>query len=205
MLPPAFPPRRALLGLAILGCATRAMAQPAGYAFRIMREGSQIGTHHVSLTRANGGLTAVTEVAIAVRIMGITVFRFAHHFEEVWVGERLRAVTSHQDRNGRVQDMTARAEAGAVLVRGTEGEYRLPPEAAPLTWWDPKRFGRPLFDNASGKPLTVNWTRLPQPDGGVIWRAAGDADGEARYAADGRWLSWQTHGDDGSLVTYEPA
>jgi hypothetical protein len=205
MFSPTPLPRRGLLGLAALGVSGAAMAQPAGYLFRVMREGSQIGMHRVSFTRTEGGLTALTDVAIQVRLMGVTVFRYTHRCEENWAGDRLRALTSHQDRNGKVLDMAARAEGAALLVRSNEGEYRLGQEAAPLSWWDPRRFNRPLFDSASGKPLAAQMARLPQPDGSVIWRATGEADGEARYGADGRWLSWRTRGDDGSLVVYEPA
>ena len=61
--------------------------------------------------------------------------------------------------------MEARADGNAVLVRGPEGTLRLPAEAAPLTWWNPARFNRPLFDNSTGKPMRVQWTRAPLPGG----------------------------------------
>ncbi len=197
--------RRPLLGLALLGLAGPARAQPAALDFRILRSGSPIGTHRVVFTRAGQQLTAQAAVEIVVKVMGFTVFRFNHRHEEVWLGDRLQAVTSRQDRNGRVEEMTARAEAGAVLVRGPEGEYRLPAEAAPLAWWDQRRPGRPLFDGGNGKPLQVRWQRAPQPDGGMQFTASGDAEGEVGYGPDGTWRSFRTRGDDGSLVVYEPA
>lgn len=206
-------PRRgvALLGagLVLSGASWRGAgaAPPAAARFRILREGTQIGTHRVSFTEApDGALSALTEVDIAVRLAGITVFRLTHRFDEVWAGERLRLATSRQDRNGRVTEMTARAEAGAILVRGPDGALRLPPEAAPLTWWDPWRLdARPLFDNDTGRPLRLSWTRTPAPGGAVRWRCAGDEEAEGVYAADGRWLAWTTRAEDGSTVTYERA
>lgn len=180
-------------------------APPAEYRFRIVREGSQIGTHHVAFAASGGETTARTDVDIAVRLAGFTVFRLTHRFSETWAGDRLRLATSRHDRNGRVTEMEARAEGNALLVRGPEGAQRLPADATPLTWWNPGRFNRPLFDNGTGKPLRVQWARAPLPGGGVRWTATGDTESEGTYAADGTWLGWRTKGEDGSTVVYERA
>ena len=201
-------PRRALPPLALLMAAApprRGGALPAEYRFRVVREGSQIGTHRVAFSQAGNELTARTEVDIAVKLAGFTVFRLTHRFSETWAGDRLRLAASRQDRNGRVSEMEARAEGNAVLVRGSEGAQRLPADAAPLTWWEPGRFNRPLFDNSTGKPLRLQWARAPLPGGGTRWTAAGDTESEGTYAADGTWLAWRTKGEDGSTVTYERA
>ena len=201
-------PRRPLLGLGLLGLAQPgllrpALAQPAALQFRILRSGSPIGTHRVDFSRQGDRLTVRAAVEIVVTLIGFTVFRFNHRHEEVWDGDRLQTVTSRQDRNGRVEEMTARAAAGGVLVRGPEGEYRLPADAAPLAWWDQRRPGRPLFDGGNGKPMQVLWARAPQLDGGVVFTASGDAEGEVGYGHDGIWRSLRTRGDDGSSVSYE--
>lgn len=197
-------PRRALPLLAFPVLARPAAAAlPAEYRFRVMREGSQIGTHRVAFAPAGDELTARTDVEIAVKLAGFTVFRLTHRLSETWAAGRLRSVVSRLDRNGRVAEMEARAEGGAVAVRGPEGAHRLPADAAPLTWWEPGRFNRPLFDNGTGKPLRLQWSRAPLPGGGARWTAAGDEEGEGTYAADGTWLAWRTKGEDGSTVVYE--
>lgn len=208
-MPPLLP-RRALPLLPALPMLPRprsASAQPASeYRFRVVREGSQIGTHRVSFSPASGdGTVARTDVEIAVRLAGITVFRLTHRFAETWAGDRLRLAVSRHERNGRVTEMEARAEGNALLVRGPEGAQRLPAEAAPLTWWNPRHFDRPLFDNSTGKPLRVRWSRAPAPGGGVRWTATGDTESEGTYAADGTWLDWRTVAEDGSTVVYERA
>ncbi len=197
--------RRALPLLAVPFLPCPAAALPAEYRFRVVREGSQIGTHRVAFATAGNELTARTDVDIAVRLAGITVFRLTHRFAETWAGDRLRLAVSRYDRNGRATEMEARAEGNALLVRGPEGAQRLPADAAPLTWWDPGRFNRPLFDNGTGKPLRVQWSRAPLPGGGARWTATGDTESEGTYAADGAWLGWRTKGEDGSVVTYERA
>lgn len=198
--------RRALLPLALPALPRAAAAQPGEYRFRVVREGSQIGTHRVAFSPAEGnGVTARTEVDIAVRLAGITVFRLAHRFSETWAGDRLRHAASRYDRNGRATEMEARAEGDAVLVRGPEGALRFPADAAPLTWWHPGRLNRTLFDNSTGKPLRIQWARAPLPGGGVRWTGTGDTESEATYAADGTWLGWRTKAEDGSVVVYERA
>lgn len=182
-----------------------AAAPPAEYRFRVVREGSQIGTHHVAIAVAGEELTARTDVDIAVKLAGFTVFRLTHRFAETWAGDRLRLATSREDRKGRVTEMEAHAEGNALLVRGPDGAQRLPADAAPLTWWNPGRLNRPLFDNSTGKPLRVQWARAPVPGGGARWTGTGDTDSEGVYAADGTWLGWRTKGEDGSLVVYERA
>ena len=202
-------PRRALPPLLLaLPLAPRpaAAALPAEYRFHVVREGSRIGTHRVSFVQTGGDeLTARTDVEIAVKLAGITVFRLTHRFSETWAGGRLRAASSRLDRKGRVTEMEAQAEGDAVVVRGPDGTRRLPADAAPLTWWDPGRFNRPLFDNGSGKLLRLQLARAPLPDGGARWSATGDEEGEGDYAADGTWLGWRTKGEDGSTVVYERA
>lgn len=209
------PARRALLaapsllvpGLLLPALRPARASLPAPLRFRILREGREIGTHRVSFTESGGGYVAQTEVDIAVRLAGITVFRFTHRFQESWAGPRLFSVASRQDRNGTVTEMSARAEGGAVLVEGPEGAARLPAEAAPLTWWDVARIEqrRPLFDNARGKPLTLTWTRAALPNGGRRWSCTGDKESAGEWAADGTWIGWSTKGDDGSQVTYQRA
>ena len=205
---PAPFPRRALplLMLPMLPTRPAAAALPAEYRFRVVREGSQIGTHRVLFSRAGDELTARTDVDIAVKLAGFTVFRLQHRFSETWAGDRLRLAASRHDRKGTVTEMEVRADGNALLVRGPEGAQRLPADAAPLTWWDPGRFNRPLFDNATGKPLRLQWSRAPLPGGGgVRWSATGDENGEGAYAADGTWLAWRTVAEDKSVVTYERA
>jgi hypothetical protein len=196
--------RRALLAVPLLA-ARPALALPAELRFRVVREGSQIGTHRVFVAETGGGLTARTEVDIAVRMMGITVFRLTHRFTEDWAGERLRSAVSRHDRNGTVTEMRAEAVGDAIQVQGGAGRHRLPAEAAPLTWWDSRRFVRPLFDNATGEPLTRRFARSPLPGGGTLWRATAGEDSEGTYAADGTWTGWRTRAEDGSIVTYERA
>jgi hypothetical protein len=196
--------RRGLLALPLFAAAP-AVALPAELRFRVVREGSRIGTHRVVIAQTGGLLTARTAVDIAVRLLGVTVFRFTHSFSESWAGDRLRSATSRRDRNGSVTEMRAEAVEGAILVEGSDGRFRLPAEAAPLSWWDSRRLGGVHFATSSGRPMELRWTRSTLPGGGTLWRATGEEESEASYAADGTWTGWRTRAEDGSTVVYEPA
>ncbi|MCK8787468.1 DUF6134 family protein [Roseomonas sp. NAR14] len=201
------PGRRAalLLPAALLAWPVAAGAAAGTAQFRIMRSGSQIGTHQISVSRSGNGVEARGDVQIAVRLAGFTVFRYAHLTAEIWQGDRLRSFTSHQDRNGRVSDVTVRAEGGGLTALLPAGPVRLPAEAAPLTWWNPAVLTRPLFDGGTGQPLQARAQRLPDDNGHQHWRVTGDAEGEAWYDRDDTLVGFVTKGDDGSTVTYERA
>jgi hypothetical protein len=195
----------ALLAGGLLAAARPARAAPAPLSFRMLREGSEIGTHRIAFTEAGGELTARAEVAVLVRIVGITVFRLTHRTEEVWAGDRLRRFTSRLDRNGTVVECAARPEGNGLALTGGAGPLRLPANAAPLTWWEPSRFGRPLFDSDDGHPLTGSFSHIALPGGRLRWRSGGAEEATATYGPAGDWQEFSTKGEDGSLVTYQRA
>ncbi len=195
-------PRRALLLAApALLLPGAGFALPPVQSFKVVREGREIGTHTVTVRETAAGFTARNEVAILVRLMGINVFRMTHLYEEIWSGGRLLSFTSREERNGTRSELTARQQDGA-LVFSTGA--RLPAEAAPLGWWDPRRFGtRPLFDSDDGALLDVQWQRQALPGDEAGFTASGATNGEARYAADNSWLAFRQKAEDGSAVVYQ--
>jgi hypothetical protein len=204
--------RRGVLGLALPFCAAvgpgmaRAQAPggvPADLAFVVVREGREVGTHTVRFRAEAGLLQARSEVRIVVRLAGIPVFRYSHDTEEAWRGDRLVALDSRLDNNGRPGLCEARAEAGGLRLRGTAGEALLPPIAAPLTWWRAATFlgGVPLFDPRHGLPVSPELRRRPDGAGQRVTLVGGEG-AEIVFDADRRWIGFSTTGEDGSRVTY---
>jgi hypothetical protein len=197
--------RRALLGMALLPLAgKRAGAAPADIAFRVMREGSAIGTHTVRFRDDGAVLRARTEMRIEVKLMGFTVYRFTQDTEEAWRDARLVALESRSDRNGRAGACRAMAEQDGLHLRGTAGQAVLPAGACPLTWWRMANLapGVPLFDVREGLPVAPRLER--HAAGGVSRiRVIGGEGAEVAYDARGNWIGFATTGEDGSAVTYE--
>jgi hypothetical protein len=184
-----------------------ALPPPDDYRWRVMRNGTDIGTHNVTFTQRGAELVALSDVSIVPRVLGIVVFRFEHRYTEVTRAGRFVSVRSRQNRNGTVVEVSGEAGAAGVTLRGPEGVVTLAAKAAPLSWWEPARFGGavPIFGTTTGKLMDLRWSRSALPGGGVQWRCQGEVDATLGYNAEGRWVSYSVIGDDGSTVSYTPA
>jgi hypothetical protein len=180
------------------------LAAPGPARFRVLRDGKEIGTHQVRLTGNAAKLSVQTEIALQVKLAGFTVFRLRHDITEEWQGERLLRLTSRHDRNGTVTEARVIAEGNALVSQGPEGAQRLPPNAAPLTWWNAAHFARPLIRPINGKLLMTAPSRSAISGGGAQFSLNGEVEAVARYDAEARWVALSTKGEDGSAVTYEP-
>ncbi len=199
--------RRGVLGLGLASLlATRARAAPADLAFVVIREGREVGTHTVRFREEAGLLRAVSEVRITVRLAGFVVFRYAHDTEEAWRADRLVALDSRLDRNGRAMASLARAEGARLRLRGPGGEALLPAAAAPLTWWRAASLvpGVPLFDPREGRPVEPQLERRAEGGGQRVTLIGGEG-AVILYDAAGTWVGFETTGEDGSRVIYRRA
>ena len=188
--------------------ATPAMAQPTeGYRWRVTRNGTAIGSHNITFTERDGERTAVSENLVAPRVMGVVVYRFEHRLTEVTRDGRFISVRSSLNRNGTIINVTAEASAQGVALRGPEGPARLPALAAPLSWWEPGRFGGAtrLFGTTTGRVMDLRWAREGLPGGATRWRTSGEVEAVLEFSAAGRWSAYQVRGDDGNMVIYEAA
>ena len=198
--------RRALPALLV----TPALAQPArpaDYRWRVVRNGTEIGTHTVTFSSRDDTLVALSEVLIAPRVLGVVVYRFEHRYTEVTRGPRLVSLRSRLNRNGSIIEVSADAGPAGVAVRGPDGTLALTAEAVPLSWWQPQRFGgaAPIFGSTTGRPMELRWMREALPGGGTRWRCEGEVDAVQEYTAAGRWVAYSVRGDDGSTVSYVAA
>ena len=186
---------------------TQGRQAPPDYHWRVMRNGTQIGTHNVTFTRRGEDLLALSDVAVTPRVLGVVVYRFEHRYTEVTRDGRFVSVSSRQNRNGRITEVQAEATPRGVTIHGTEGERVLPADAAPLSWWEPERFGGavPIFGTTTGKLMDLRWSRETLAGGVTRWRLSGELDAVLDYAPDGRWIGYQVVGDDGSTIIYERA
>jgi hypothetical protein len=173
----------------------------------MLRNGEPIGTHTVAVERRGPETIAVSDVAVAPRVLGVVVYRYEHRYAEVTSQGRFLRVESRLNRNGRVVEVRAEARPDAVMVEGPGGTVRMPPDAAPLSWWEPQRFGHaPLFGTSTGQEMRVAFARMRLPNGGgERVRVTGELEVELLYDAAGVWSGFSTTGEDGSAITYAPA
>lgn len=179
-------------------------AQSADYHWKVIRNASQIGTHDVTFQREGDALTVLSEVVVVPRVLGVVVYRYEHRYTEITRGGRFVSVRSRLNRNGTLVEVEADAVPGGVAIRGPDGPQRLAADAAPLSWWQPGRFGGavPIFGSTTGKLMELRWTREIRPAGVIRWRCAGEVDATLDYDAQGRWVAYSVLSDDGSTVSY---
>jgi hypothetical protein len=199
--------RRAVLALPALAAAGPAGAADRDYAFRVKRRGDVVGTHTVRFTTRGAQRVAISELLIRPAVMGIVVYRYEHTYREVTEAGRFRSVTSRLNRNGRIIEVRGEATPDAVLLEGTEGPERLPPDAAPLSWWEMRRLGGrlPLFGTTTGHALDLAWQTRRAAAGGPEYDCSGTVTATVAFDGAGRWVGFAARGDDGTDIVYEPA
>lgn len=93
--------------------------------FEILRNGVKIGEHVVTLApHDNGGLRAVTDVKISVRVLGITAYRYTQKIEEIWRDEQLVTLSSRTNDNGTRKIVEGARDGDVFEVVDKDGESR---------------------------------------------------------------------------------
>jgi hypothetical protein len=90
--------------------------------FSAFRNGQPIGTHALTFRREGGQLVVSTSIDFAVKLLGITAYRYKHRSREIWSGDQLQSITSVTDDDGKHYKVSARQESnGLVVERETPG------------------------------------------------------------------------------------
>ena len=182
-------------------------------AFRIMRHGSQIGSHTLQF-RCNGDALQV-DIAVDVRVsLGpIPLVRYSHRNQESWMADRLVGLDSHTDRNGKILRMSACATDAGLRVEGSgAAPYIAPRNALASTYWYKAVLGGPIIGTQDGMLVRP---AISQPEPQPIHLASGaempakryvltgDLDVELWYDVSDTWAGMRFSVDDGSVISYE--
>src|SRR5271168_3992821 len=74
---------------------------PAGrIAFKVLRNGTPIGEHHLAFSQGGDALSVAIHAAFLVRIAGIPVFRYVAAATEIWSGGVFQSLESRVNDNG---------------------------------------------------------------------------------------------------------
>jgi hypothetical protein len=210
--------RRALLALPAGFVAGAARAQqpaaspPPDRRFRVLVDGTPIGTHAVTFRREGALLLASTRISLAVRIGPITVFRFEQEAEETWSGGTFRRIESRTNDDGTAQWVRAARAGNELLVEGSAGRYTAPTGWLPSTWWNKAVLDSPMFSAQDGSPHETQVTpgpleEIPGSGGKLLARrhdVRGTLDLAVWYDRNGTWAGLRFR-RVGAWVTYDPA
>ena len=215
--------RRVLAGGAAaltLARPARAAGEPPGFSpppgdavtFRILRDGSVVGSHHVAFEQHGAITIARAAIDIVVIVAWITVYRFTHRATETWQGNRFGGIDSHTDDNGSAAWMhTLWDPEGELRVSGSgTAPYAAPPGALASTYWNPAILrAAPVISSQDGRlsaqrvfagPLE----EVPCVHGTVRARrhtVLGDLEMDIWYDLEGRWAHMRFR-RGGALITY---
>jgi len=197
----------------MLGSVAQAGPIPPGnrIVFDVLRNGSPIGTHTLAFRR-EGDVTQVdVAIDLAVRVLGITVYRYTHRNTERWQGERLVSMTSTTDRNGRPYSVRARRNGTAIEVESSEaGKYAAPADLVTTSYWHPGFIRSRKLDTQGGKMLEVQIAdrgeeTIKSRGADTMarrWTIEGDLKLDIWYDRDGAWSKLRFASEDGSIIEY---
>jgi hypothetical protein len=170
-----------------------------------------IGSHTLSFEDAGDGRRVVVDIAIAVKLLGITVYRYTHRNEELWRDGRLVEIRSKTDNDGTPDFVRGRAGDGVLRVEGSKATHDLPVDTPTTNYWNTDLLRRTAWLNSqTGELLKVTVTpkgreEVPVPGGSVLatrHSIVGDLNIELWYGADGDWVKCIFKAQDGSLIEY---
>jgi hypothetical protein len=163
----------------------------------VLRDGSSIGTHRVTIREAGNRREVDVAIDMAVKLAFVTVYRYTHRATEVWAGERLVSLEASTDDNGTRTRVLATAGESGLAVSGSGGSYIAPADTAPSSYWNRDKLNRgALLDTQSGKLATVANENLGEtsitadgrPQLVSTYRVTGDLKADLSYAADDSWV-----------------
>jgi|FEC22Drversion2_1045045.scaffolds.fasta_scaffold00393_30 Family of unknown function (DUF6134) len=188
------------------------------HSFAAYRDGQKIGTHSLSFQRDGERLVVTTSVDLAVKIVGLTAFRYSHRARETWDGSELVGLETTTDDDGKQYVVRATRQAdGLVVDRHTPEKSGYTRSLAgfvmPSTHWNLRQtLQSELLNSQKGSVDSIKVTAIGSEPvktaSGIVDAMHYRYEGKDRFAmhqwfdARGRWVKTTFKAHDGSLVEY---
>jgi hypothetical protein len=179
------------------------------YVFEVARDGKPIGTQEIEIRRDGDTVTASTESTIAVKMLGIVVYRMHQVLVETYQGGRLVALHAEtRDPEGlRVGDITRDGDHWTGKLGKQHRAFDC--DCITSTMWQSAGLAGPSIIEASQarlRSITVvdkGAETLDLPEGAVVTRhltVKGEIEREVWYDSTGNLVAAEQVGSDGSLI-----
>jgi hypothetical protein len=199
---------------ALAGAATVPAPTPAEtLRFAIMRNGEQIGTHAIEISRTGPETNVRITTDLSVKVLFITAYRLQHNATERWVNGQLVAFDSTTDNNGVRHKVSATRGTSGLEVQADGKTRRVDQNALPASLWNPELIRRKTaFDTQDGQvdPISVTDNGMEDLSFGAHVLKAHHYEVKGRYSHDiwyderGRLVQVKLIGSDGSVISYTP-
>jgi hypothetical protein len=187
---------------------------PAGgtLGFRILRNDSRIGTHRLTFRQEGGSLLVRIASEIAVGLGPITFYRYTHRAEERWTDGVFASLDAETDDDGTVGRTRIRRDGDRITAEGRKAaSYQAPPDALPLTHWNPRMLDGPVISTQTGelfRPVVsrIGMSQVVTAAGPVAAEHVtlrGGPDLDSWYDTGSIWAGLRLIARDGSVIRYE--
>lgn len=165
--------------------------------FTLLRDGDDIGSHTLTATRTGDTVVMEIDIAIAVKFLGFTAYRYDHTNREVWEGGRLMSLKSRTNEDGDDMSLTVERRGDQLVYNGAPG-----PDAAPTSYWNINKLDvRPWFSSQTGKILNLNFA-TEQSNTATRVDISGNFATTLFYDAAGEWRGCEFDGQ-GKVISYQ--
>lgn len=195
--------RQFMVGATAAAClATPALAaSSAKRAFRILRDGDDIGPHTLDAVLTGNGFEIAIDIKIAVKVLGITAYRYTLSNREIWKGGTIVSVKSQVNDDGTKDSSTVTRQGEKLVVEGSRYSGDAPFAAATTSYFTPKTLDRtPWISTQSGMLLPIK--TKPIAGRASWWQVSGGLDTALGYDDRGEWTGCEFDAG-GETATYE--
>ena len=131
------------------------------YAFKAFLDGKPIGEHRFTVATDGATRKVTSEADFAVKIIGITAYRYHHHADEQWVGECLSGLQSSTDDDGKAASVKLVKSGDTNEIATNAGKKSEPGCLMTFAYWNPAMREREcLLNPQTGKVESVKVERL---------------------------------------------
>lgn len=228
--------RRLILALITMGCCATAGALAAqdlpygpSHVFAAFRNGERIGTHTLTFQQSGDKQIVTTSIDLAVKALGLTMYRYMHRGQEVWSGNTFESISTKTDDNGTRYGLKAKQEAGGISVvrdgdgapkmsandvgfqQGSTKQETLPASTVPSTHWNLNQVKQSAMLNSQNGALskvqiTSKGRETIKTANGTLqatrYSYSGDVLMDQWFDDRGRWVKSSFKASDGSTIEY---
>jgi Family of unknown function (DUF6134) len=200
-------------GSLVVATAMAASTPPETMRFAILRNGEQIGTHAVEISRTGAETSVRIMTDLAVKVLFVTAYRLQHSATERWINGQLATFNSTTDNNGVRHKVSATRTASALEVDADGKTSRVDQNVLPASLWNPELMRRKTaLDPQDGQvdPISVTDDGTEDLNLGARTLKAHHYEIKGRYSQDvwyderGRLVQVKLIGSDGSVISYTP-
>ena len=169
--------------------------------FRIFRDGDDIGTHTMEAVANGDRFEIAIDIKIAIKVLGITAYRYELSNREVWSGGAIRSVASQVNDDGDKEFAKVAAADGGLKIDGSRFSGRIGGDAVTTSYFATPFLKRnPWISTQSGQPLNV---KVAPVSGRTGWsKVSGDLETTLGYDAAGEWVGCEFDAG-GELASYQ--